>query len=100
LSGRRRISSPIKHITTTKFKKLNSFNSKVKAEITQTMIINTGQLSKNDHRVLTALIASDKVWCSLDNLKVHILELMLQQTESIIKTLQEVKKISILNLTS
>jgi hypothetical protein len=41
------------------------------------MIINTGQLSKNDHRVLTALIASDKVWCSLDNLKVHILELML-----------------------
>jgi hypothetical protein len=60
------------------------------------MIINTGQLSKNDHRVLTALIASD-VWCSLDNLKVHILELMLQQTESIIKTLQEV---SILNLTS
>jgi hypothetical protein len=31
------------------------------------MIINTGQLSKNDHRVLTALIASDKVWCSLDN---------------------------------
>jgi hypothetical protein len=30
------------------------------------MIINTGQLSKNDHRVLTALIASDKVWCSLE----------------------------------
>ena len=30
------------------------------------MIINTGQLTKNDHRVLTALIASDKVWCSLD----------------------------------
>lgn len=66
LSGRRRISSPIKHITTTKFKKLHSFTSKVKAEITQTMIINTGQLTKNDHRVLTALIASDKVWCSLD----------------------------------
>lgn len=66
LSGRRRISSPIKHITTTKFKKLHSFTSKVKAEITQTMIVNTGQLTKNDHRVLTALIASDKVWCSLD----------------------------------
>ena len=66
LSGRRRISSPIKHITTTKFKKLHSFTSKVKAEISQTMIVNTGQLTKNDHRVLTALIASDKVWCSLD----------------------------------
>jgi hypothetical protein len=66
LSGRRRISSPIKHITTTKFKKLHSFNSKVKAEISQNMVVNTGQLTKNDHRVLTALVASDKVWCSLD----------------------------------
>jgi hypothetical protein len=63
------------------------------------MIINTGQLSKNDHRVLTALIASDKVWCSLDNLEGPYFRVD-ATTESIIKTLQEVKKISILNLTS
>jgi hypothetical protein len=65
-SGRRRISTPIKHITTTKFKKLHSYTSKVKAEVTQTMIVNTGLLSKNDHRIITALVYSDKVWCSLD----------------------------------
>jgi hypothetical protein len=63
------------------------------------MIINTGQLSKNDHRVLTALIASDKVWCSLDNEGPYF-RVDATTTESIIKTLQEVKKISILNLTS
>jgi hypothetical protein len=50
------------------------------------MIINTGQLSKTIIGFWLR-IASDKVWCSLDNPKVHILELMLQQTESI-KTLQ------------
>jgi hypothetical protein len=65
-SGRRRISTPLKHITTTKVKKLHSYTSKVTTEISQTMIINTGQLGKEDHRVLTALVASDKVWCSLD----------------------------------
>lgn len=65
-SGRRRISTPIKHITTTKFKKLHSYTSKVKAEVTQTMIVNTGPLTKNDHRIITALVGSDKVWCSLD----------------------------------
>lgn len=65
-SGRRRISTPLKHITTTKFKNLYSYTSKVKSEITQTMIVNTGLLTKNDHRIITALVASDKVWCSLD----------------------------------
>ena len=65
-SGRRRISTPLKHVTTTKFKKLHSYTSKVKAEVTQTMIVNTGPLTKNDHRIITALVASDKVWCSLD----------------------------------
>ena len=65
-SGRRRISTPLKHITTQKFKNLHSYTSKVKAEITQTMIVNTGPLTKNDHRIITALVASEKVWCSLD----------------------------------
>jgi hypothetical protein len=65
-SGRRRISTPLKHITTTKFKRLYSYTSKVKTEISQTMIINTGQLGKEDHRMITAIVASDKVWCSLD----------------------------------
>lgn len=66
-SGRRRVFTPLKHITTPKFKNLYSYNSKVKTEIEQTMTINTGQLTKTDHRIITAICASLNVWCSLDN---------------------------------
>lgn len=68
-SGRRRVFAPLKHITTTKFKDLYSYNEKVKTDITQTFAINTGQLGKTEHRVLTALASSTKVWCSLDDPK-------------------------------
>lgn len=66
-AGRRRVFTPLKHITTPQFKNLYSYNSKVKTEIEQTMTINTGQLTKTDHRIVTAVCKSLNVWCSYDN---------------------------------
>lgn len=68
-SGRRRVNSNFKHLSTTKFKDLYSIDSKVKTEISQSIIVNTGQLGKSEHRVISALIGSAKVWCSLDDPK-------------------------------
>jgi len=66
-SGRRRVNSNFKHITTTKFKDLHSFESKVKTNIAQSFVVNTGALGKTEHRIISALVASAKVWCSFDN---------------------------------
>lgn len=68
-SGRRRLTSTLKHSTTAKFKDLYSYNDKVKTDISQSLIVNTGQLAKADHRVITALASSTKVWCSMDDPK-------------------------------
>jgi hypothetical protein len=66
-SGRRRVSTPLKHITTPKFKNLQAYKQKVKTEIEQTMTVNTGQLTKTDHRIITSICKSLNVWCSFDN---------------------------------
>jgi hypothetical protein len=67
MSGRRRVLSNIKQTTTPKFKELHPYNEKVKAEITQSLIVNTGNLGKADHIVLNALICSTNVWCAIDD---------------------------------
>lgn len=66
-SGRRRVSSRLKHITSPKLKNLHTFNAKVKTDIEQTMIVNTGMLGKTDHRIVTAICRSLNVWCSFDS---------------------------------
>jgi hypothetical protein len=66
-AGRRRVFTPLKHITTPKFKNLYTYNSKVKTEIEQNFTINTGQLTKTDHRLVTAICKSLNVWCSFDD---------------------------------
>jgi hypothetical protein len=66
-AGRRRIFTPMKHTLSPKFKNLKTYNEKVKTDIDQTFIVNTGQLGKADHRVVAAICKSLKVWCSFDN---------------------------------
>jgi hypothetical protein len=66
-AGRRRVFTPMKHTLRPKFKKLKTYNEKVKSDIEQTFIVNTGQLGKADHRVVAAICKSLKVWCSFDN---------------------------------
>lgn len=66
-SGRRRINSSMKHTVQSKYRDLYSFDKKVFSKNTQSMTVNTGQLLKTDHKVITALITSPAVWCSLDN---------------------------------
>jgi len=66
-SGRRRMSPNFKHVTTRKFKDLYSFDSKVKTDLSQSFIINTGQLAKADYLIIMAIVGSTKVWCSFDN---------------------------------
>ncbi|MBC5840736.1 hypothetical protein H8R23_04905 [Flavobacterium sp. F-380] len=66
-SGRRRMNPNFKHVTTRKFKDLYAFDSKVKTEVSQSFIINTGQLAKADYLMVMAIVASTKVWCSFDN---------------------------------
>lgn len=65
-TGRRRIGSNLKHTTTDKVKDLYSFASKVKSDNVQSIIVNTGDLLKTDHRIITEIISSPKVWCSFD----------------------------------
>jgi hypothetical protein len=66
-SGRRRVFTPLKHITTPKFKNLFTHNSKVKTDVDQTLMVNTGALTKTDHRIITAICKSLNVWCSFDD---------------------------------
>lgn len=66
-TGRRKVSTPLKHITTPKIKNLFSYNAKVKTEINQTFTVNSGYIGKSDHNVITALTCSPNVWCSFDN---------------------------------
>lgn len=66
-SGRRRVNPTFKHTTTRKIKNLHAFNAKVKTEIDQSFIINTGQLGKADYLLISALVASSNAWCSFDN---------------------------------
>jgi hypothetical protein len=66
-TGRRRVTSSFKAITSIKVKDMFSFESKDKVTNTQSFIVNTGQLIKTDHLLITALIMSKKVWCSFDN---------------------------------
>jgi hypothetical protein len=68
-AGRRRLNSAFKHFTTSKFKDLYRFEAKVKTDIDQSLIVNTGHLGKSEHRIVSALIGSCKVWCSLDDPK-------------------------------
>jgi hypothetical protein len=68
-AGRRRFNSNFKHSTTAKFKDLYSYNQKVNTDISQSLIINTGQLGKSDHRLITALLASTNAWCAIDDPK-------------------------------
>lgn len=66
-SGRRRVNQSFKHNTSPKFKDLYAFEDKVSTEITQSFIVNTGQLTKSDFLLVSALVASPKVWCSFNN---------------------------------
>lgn len=66
-TGRRRVNSTLKNSVSTSFKDLYSYESKVNSSINQSFVVNTGNLTKTDHRMITALLASTKVWCSFDN---------------------------------
>lgn len=66
-TGRRRVSSAIKHTTTPKVKTLYSIDKKVFTENNQGLIINTGQLLKTDHKIILSIIRSVNVWCCLDH---------------------------------
>nr|WP_315245193.1 hypothetical protein [uncultured Flavobacterium sp.] len=66
-SGRRRINSTFKHTTTTKIKNRSKYDKKVLSDNQQGMILNTGQLLKTDQRIITAIISSLNVWCSIDD---------------------------------
>ncbi|NRT11546.1 BACON domain-containing protein [Flavobacterium sp. 14A] len=66
-TGRRRIFTPVKHTLSPVYKNRYAFDKKVKAELSQTMIINTGFLGKSDHKMLVALTSSINVWASMDD---------------------------------
>lgn len=66
-TGRRRINSTLTAVKNTKVKGLYTFEKKAFSKNLQSMIVNTGQLTKTEHRIITALCDSDKVWCSFDD---------------------------------
>lgn len=65
-SGRRRVSSNIEHLLAEKLVKLNATTKKIEASNSQSLIVNTGQLSKPDHKIVTAIVKSENVWVSFD----------------------------------
>jgi len=66
-TGRRRINSNLTFVKKTTVKKLHSYEKKAFSKNVQPMIVNSGQLTKTEHRVITALCESENVWCSLDH---------------------------------
>jgi len=66
-TGRRRLSSEYTHSTTGKYKDLYAFNAKVNTKNQQSLIINTGIILQDDHKVIDAIIKSEKVWCSFES---------------------------------
>ncbi|MEN9907127.1 MAG: hypothetical protein RLZZ540_268 [Bacteroidota bacterium] len=65
-TGRRRIGSNISSTKKTVVNKLKTYDTKAFANNLQSMIVDSGQLTKTEHRILTALCLSTNVWCSLD----------------------------------
>lgn len=65
-TGRRRVMSNITSTKKTVVKKLNTYETKAFSKNMQGMIVNSGQLTKTEHRVITALCNSLNVWCSLN----------------------------------
>lgn len=65
-TGRRRIGSNISSTKKTVVNKLKTYDTKAFANNLQNMIVNSGQLTKTEHRILTSLCLSTNVWCSLD----------------------------------
>lgn len=65
-TGRRRINSNITSTKKTVVKKLKTYETKAFSNNVQGMIVNSGQLTKTEHKMITALCASLNVWCSLD----------------------------------
>lgn len=66
-TGRRRVNSGLTFVKKNKVKNLHSYDTKAFSKNLQSMIVNSGQLGKTEHRLLTALCESTKVWCSFDN---------------------------------
>jgi len=65
-TGRRRIISNLKFTSSTKIKNRFSFEKKEISDNKQTLIINTGQLLKTDHKIITNILKSQNVWCSFN----------------------------------
>lgn len=74
-TGRRRVNSTIKNTTTTKLKNRISYEKKVFSDNTQGIVINTGQLLKQDHIPILSLIRSENIWCSFDHVDGHYISI-------------------------
>lgn len=66
-TGRVRVNSGYKHVTTKVFKNLFEIDKKVTSGNDQSMIVNTGQLLPSDHKIIDAIIRSEKVWCAFND---------------------------------
>ncbi len=67
LTGRRRTSSGYTHSFSSKYKELFASNEKQSSEVTQSMIVNTGNLLPMDFALIDAVTKSLKVWVSYDS---------------------------------
>lgn len=68
-TGRRRVSSTIKHTTSSQIRKRVNYEKKVLSSNVQSLIVNTGQILKTDHRLVTSIIRSENVWCAADDVE-------------------------------
>lgn len=66
-TGRRRLGSAYAHTTSERFADLYSYQEKVNVKNVQNLIINTGYMLPNDHKIIDAIIKSRRVWCSFDS---------------------------------
>ena len=67
-TGRRRMPSEYTHTTRKVYKDLYEREEKIKAVAGHSLIVNTGYVLPNDHKVIDAIIKSPKVWCAFDDL--------------------------------
>jgi hypothetical protein len=67
LIGRRR--SPIGYVTTKKtvYKELYQKEKKVKVDVNQSLVINTGRSLPGDYKIIDQIIKSDNVWIAFDS---------------------------------
>jgi hypothetical protein len=66
-TGRRRVNSEFKNTLSSKFKNLKGFETKIDSNEIESLLINTGQLSKTEHAIIRAIIRSLNVWVAMDN---------------------------------